>query len=112
MSGTFDETGTTGIGRALDPLGRVVIPAEIRRALAVETGDELEFSANLDERTITLQKRVPHDDPGAIAREAISKLERSDPYNLDADGKQQLKLLVTVAIRKLKQAASISGSGK
>ena len=33
----------TGITRKIDPLGRVVIPKEIRRSLAIELGDPVEF---------------------------------------------------------------------
>ena len=37
-----------GISRRLDALGRVVLPADLRRALNLSTGDELEISVDQD----------------------------------------------------------------
>ncbi len=47
----------TGIVRKIDDLGRVVIPAEFRRVLGVEEGDELEIS--LDGDHIAIRPRLP-----------------------------------------------------
>ncbi len=48
---------TTGIVRKIDDLGRIVIPAEMRRVLGVEQGDELEIS--LDGDHVMIRPRVP-----------------------------------------------------
>jgi transcriptional pleiotropic regulator of transition state genes len=47
----------TGIVRKIDDLGRVVIPAEFRRVLGVEEGDELEIS--LDGDHVAIRPRIP-----------------------------------------------------
>ena len=44
----------TGIVRPVDPLGRVVIPIELRRTLGIETGDEMEVF--VDGQAIVLKK--------------------------------------------------------
>lgn len=48
---------TTGIVRKIDDLGRIVIPAEMRRVLGVQEGDELEIS--LDGDHIAIRPRIP-----------------------------------------------------
>jgi AbrB family looped-hinge helix DNA binding protein len=47
----------TGIVRKIDDLGRVVIPAEFRRVLGVEEGDELEISLEGDH--VAIRPRIP-----------------------------------------------------
>jgi len=47
----------TGIVRKIDDLGRVVIPAEMRRTLGVEEGDQLEIALNGDH--IEIRPRIP-----------------------------------------------------
>jgi AbrB family looped-hinge helix DNA binding protein len=47
----------TGIVRKIDDLGRVVIPAEMRRTLGVEEGDQLEIVLNGDH--IEIRPRIP-----------------------------------------------------
>jgi len=47
----------TGIVRKIDDLGRVVIPAEFRRVLGVEEGDELEISLESDH--VAIRPRIP-----------------------------------------------------
>jgi len=47
----------TGIVRKIDDLGRVVIPAEFRRVLGVEEGDELEISLEGDH--VAIRPRLP-----------------------------------------------------
>ena len=44
----------TGISRPVDALGRIVIPAELRRALGIAEGDRLSLS--LDGERIVLEK--------------------------------------------------------
>lgn len=44
----------TGITRGLDDLGRVVIPKELRRKLAIRFGDEIDFT--LEGTSIRLSK--------------------------------------------------------
>lgn len=48
---------TTGIVRKIDDLGRIVIPAEMRRVLGVQEGDELEITLN--GRHIEIRPRIP-----------------------------------------------------
>ncbi len=47
----------TGIVRKIDDLGRIVIPAEMRRVLGIKEGDELEIS--LDGSHVEIRPRVP-----------------------------------------------------
>jgi transcriptional pleiotropic regulator of transition state genes len=47
----------TGIVRKIDDLGRVVIPAEMRRTLGVEEGDQLEIALSGDH--IEIRPRIP-----------------------------------------------------
>lgn len=48
---------TTGIVRKIDDLGRIVIPAEMRRVLGVQEGDELEITLSGDH--IEIRPRIP-----------------------------------------------------
>ena len=48
---------STGIVRKIDDLGRVVIPAEMRRTLGVSEGDELEIVLEGDH--IAIRPRFP-----------------------------------------------------
>lgn len=48
---------TTGIVRKIDDLGRIVIPAEMRRVLGIQEGDELEIS--LDGDHVEVRPRIP-----------------------------------------------------
>ncbi|HLE39574.1 MAG TPA: AbrB/MazE/SpoVT family DNA-binding domain-containing protein [Acidimicrobiia bacterium] len=48
---------STGIVRKIDDLGRVVIPAEMRRTLGVSEGDELEILLESDH--IAIRPRFP-----------------------------------------------------
>jgi transcriptional pleiotropic regulator of transition state genes len=47
----------TGIVRKIDDLGRVVIPAEMRRTLGVQEGDQLEITLAGDH--IEIRPRIP-----------------------------------------------------
>ena len=47
----------TGITRPVDPLGRVVIPVELRRSLGIKTDDLLEIF--VDGEYIMLRKNEP-----------------------------------------------------
>jgi transcriptional pleiotropic regulator of transition state genes len=44
----------SGIARKVDDLGRVVLPVEIRRAIGLSAGDEVDIA--LDDATIILRK--------------------------------------------------------
>jgi AbrB family transcriptional regulator, transcriptional pleiotropic regulator of transition state genes len=48
-----DGMATTGIRRKVDDLGRVVIPATLRKTLGITEGDELEFSLDGDRLLLT-----------------------------------------------------------
>jgi transcriptional pleiotropic regulator of transition state genes len=47
----------TGIVRKIDDLGRVVIPAEMRRLLGIQEGDALEIT--MDGDRISIRPRIP-----------------------------------------------------
>ena len=47
----------TGIVRKIDDLGRIVIPAEMRRVLGIREGDELEIVLNGDH--VEIRPRIP-----------------------------------------------------
>ena len=46
----------TGMSRKLDDLGRIVIPAEIRRSLSLEIGGVLDISVDGDRIILTSRK--------------------------------------------------------
>lgn len=48
---------TTGIVRKIDDLGRIVIPAEMRRVLGIREGDPLEIALEGDH--IEIRPRIP-----------------------------------------------------
>ena len=54
-----DSSWQVGISRRLDDLGRVVIPIDVRRALALNERDAVTFFLDVDARTVTLKKKVP-----------------------------------------------------
>jgi transcriptional pleiotropic regulator of transition state genes len=47
----------TGIVRKIDDLGRIVIPAEMRRVLGVQEGDQLEITLSGDH--VEIRPRIP-----------------------------------------------------
>ena len=47
----------TGIVRKIDDLGRIVIPAEMRRVLGIKEGDQLEISLSGDH--VEIRPRIP-----------------------------------------------------
>jgi len=67
-------TMTTGIVRKIDDLGRIVIPAEMRRVLGIREGDELEIG--LDGDHVEIRPRIP-----TIVHEFT--LEGSESINID-----------------------------
>lgn len=48
----------TGVSRKVDDLGRIVLPAELRRSFDIREGDHVEIA--VDEDRIVLQKRRSH----------------------------------------------------
>lgn len=60
----------TGIVRKIDDLGRVVIPAEMRRVLGVQEGDQLEITLEGDH--IAIRPRIPT----LIAQISVSNRKR------------------------------------
>lgn len=48
---------STGIVRKIDDLGRVVIPAEFRRTLGIQEGDDLEIT--LEDGQVVVRPRIP-----------------------------------------------------
>ncbi len=49
---------STGIVRRIDELGRFVLPAEIRKTLGINLGDQLEI--HTDKESVILQKYSPN----------------------------------------------------
>jgi AbrB family looped-hinge helix DNA binding protein len=71
----------TGIVRKIDDLGRIVIPAEMRRVLGIREGDELEIVLNGDH--VEIRPRIP-----TIVHEfslANSESVRIDGLTIDLD---------------------------
>lgn len=50
----------TGIVRRIDPLGRIVLPKELRRTLSLREGDPVEFYVTQD--SIVLKRFAPLED--------------------------------------------------
>jgi AbrB family transcriptional regulator, transcriptional pleiotropic regulator of transition state genes len=48
-----EDMTATGIRRKVDDLGRIVIPASMRKTLGIEVGDELEFALDGDQLRLT-----------------------------------------------------------
>jgi AbrB family transcriptional regulator, transcriptional pleiotropic regulator of transition state genes len=48
---------STGMVRKIDELGRIVVPIELRRSLAIDSGDSVEIY--VDEEKIILRKYIP-----------------------------------------------------
>ncbi len=65
---------TTGIVRKIDDLGRIVIPAEMRRVLGIKEGDELEIT--LDGNHVEIRPRIP-----TIVHEF--SLDAAEPMTID-----------------------------
>lgn len=63
----------TGMVRKIDELGRIVLPSELRRVMAIHEGDELDIS--VDQDCIILQKRQ---DLCVFCRAADAKIEYQD----------------------------------
>jgi transcriptional pleiotropic regulator of transition state genes len=51
-------TATIGITRTIDHLGRIVVPAELRRLLGLRDGDKVEITERDGE--VMLRKIAPH----------------------------------------------------
>jgi len=62
----------TGIVRRIDKLGRVVIPAEIRRTMRINDGDPLEIYT--DDNQIMFQKYSTIENMGAAVKDMLSAL--------------------------------------
>jgi AbrB family transcriptional regulator, transcriptional pleiotropic regulator of transition state genes len=58
-----------GITRKMDGLGRIVIPAETRRILNIETGDTVEMF--MDDSGVYIEKYVP----GCVFCDEVSELQ-------------------------------------
>jgi transcriptional pleiotropic regulator of transition state genes len=48
-----------GISRKVDELGRVVLPAEVRRALDLNQADSISIFLDINEQTVMLKKCKP-----------------------------------------------------
>lgn len=65
----------TGIVRPVDPLGRVVIPVELRRTLGIKTDDSLEVFVDGD--YIMLKKYEPHASSAEMQRTLKSSMAKT-----------------------------------
>jgi len=61
--------------------GQLVIPAALRRALKIKSGDQLMVFAKLDKKSISLMPAKDFSQFLARAEKLISKLERKVPKN-------------------------------
>ena len=57
LAASTRRTAMTGIVRKIDDLGRIVVPAEMRRVLGIREGDELEIA--LDGDHVEIRPRIP-----------------------------------------------------
>lgn len=78
----------TGIIRRIDDLGRIVIPKEIRRSLAIKEGDPLEIS--LENNKICLER---YQTGNIDVLDSLIQNIRSDEY-LEENKDEAVKLLV------------------
>ena len=92
---------TTGLIRRIDPLGRVVIPSEIRKTFSIMENDSLEISVEGDK--ICFQKYEPATDYIKHLK-GISHLINDD-NNLDNSMKEAICSGLTDAISMLKSGA-------
>ncbi|MCY8957956.1 AbrB/MazE/SpoVT family DNA-binding domain-containing protein [Bacillus cereus] len=63
---------STGIIRNIDPLGRIVVPMELRRTLGIQVKDPMEIF--VDGESIILQKYIPNNScqiTGEVSEENI-----------------------------------------
>lgn len=67
---------TTGIVRKIDDLGRIVIPAEMRRVLGIGEGDELEITLTGDH--VEIRPRIPT---------VVHEFTLSDPESIRIEGR-------------------------
>jgi transcriptional pleiotropic regulator of transition state genes len=65
----------TGIVRKIDDLGRIVVPAEMRRVLGIREGDELEIA--LDGDHVEIRPRIPT---------VVHQFSLSSPESVSIDG--------------------------
>lgn len=79
---------SVGITRQVDPLGRIVIPKELRRTLKIETGTSLEFF--VEEDFIILRKYVPNRACIVTGEILSGNVEYSGGIILSPQGSKQL----------------------
>lgn len=56
LAGAPRDVKNTGMVRKVDDLGRLVVPAELRRSLGIRTDDALEIFFDPDEKRVVLQR--------------------------------------------------------
>lgn len=85
----------TGIVRKMDPLGRIVIPMEIRRRFGIEEGDPLEIY--VDGETVILKRHHNTKTCGITGEKAILSIPDSN-IHLSEEGcirlLQELKAVI------------------
>lgn len=77
-------TRALGIVRNLDPLGRIVIPAEIREMLHIGKGDPVSITS--DGVSVTIRKYAP----GCIFCDSLERLELFRDKKICRDCKDKL----------------------
>ncbi len=67
----------TGMSRRIDPLGRVVIPKEMRRSLRIEEGDALNFYYDQERSMLGLKKEEVSNDYEKISADIADSISES-----------------------------------
>jgi len=78
---------STGMVRALDGLGRIVLPIELRRTLGIDVKDPVEIF--VDGEQIVLKKYLPFGQC-AVTGEVLKENEQYAGIMLSPKGKEQL----------------------
>ena len=78
---------STGMVRAVDTLGRIVIPIELRRSLGIDVKDPVEIFVDGDQ--IVLKKYLPFGQC-AVTGEVLKENEQVAGIMLSPKGKEQL----------------------
>ena len=80
---------STGVIRCVDNLGRVVLPAGMRKILEIATGDQIEVF--MDGDVICFKKFYPKNSCAAMIGDVLKTIENSNETPNDVEIKQKLK---------------------
>jgi AbrB family looped-hinge helix DNA binding protein len=92
----------SGMVRSIDPLGRIVIPKEVRCSLHIKPGDPFEIVVNEDS-SIGLLRYRPLDDTLGLANTLQASVAECD--NLGEDAKKAVQKKISAIIGVLKSSS-------